>query len=218
MKHNVILFDLDGTLTDPGEGITNSVAYALRKLGQTPPPRAALEAYIGPPLIDSFISLAGLDRETGELAVKYYREYFSEHGIFENEIYPGIPQMLERLKAAGAVISLATSKPTVYAAKILEYFDIAKYFDAVAGSELDGRRVKKADVIEYALELLNVSDRDRVVMVGDREHDTIGATACGVFSVGVTYGYGSPDELAQTGADHIVHTVDQLTKYLLTDC
>ena len=104
MKHDVILFDLDGTLTDPGEGITNSVAYALRKLGQTPPPRAGLEAYIGPPLVDSFEKLACLDRPTAELAVKYYREYFADTGIFENEIYPGIHEMLEQLKQAGAVL------------------------------------------------------------------------------------------------------------------
>ncbi len=218
MKYNVILFDLDGTLTDPGEGITNSVAYALRKLGQTPPPRSELEAFIGPPLIDSFMSLAGLDRLTGELAVKYYREYFSDRGIFENQIYPKIADMLKHLKEAGAVLSLATSKPTVFAAKILEHFDIAKYFDAVAGSELDGRRVKKAEVIEHALQLLDIHDTASVVMVGDREHDTIGAAACGVTSVGVTYGYGSQAELANAGADHIVHSVDELEAFLLTGC
>ncbi len=218
MKYNVILFDLDGTLTDPGEGITNSVAYALRKLGQTPPPRAELEAFIGPPLIDSFMSLSGLDRPTGELAVKYYREYFSDRGIFENQIYPKIADMLKHLKEAGAVLSLATSKPAVYAAKILEHFDIAKYFDAVAGSELDGRRVKKAEVIKYALELLDIHDTASVVMVGDREHDTIGAAACGVTSVGVTYGYGSEAELANANTDRIVHSADELESFLLTGC
>lgn len=215
MKHNVILFDLDGTLTDPGEGITNSVAYALRKLGQTPPPRAELEAYIGPPLAGSFEQRAGLDRNTAELAVEYYREYFGVKGIFENELYGGIDNMLAALKAAGATISLATSKPTVYAKQIIEHFGIAKYFDAVAGSELDGRRVKKAEVIDYALELLGVSDRGSVIMVGDREHDIIGANKCGVASVGVTYGYGSHEELTASGASHIVDSVDELTKYLI---
>jgi phosphoglycolate phosphatase len=215
MKHNVILFDLDGTLTDPGQGITNSVAHALRKLGQTPPPRAELEAYIGPPLAGSFEERAGLDRQTAELAVKYYREYFSVKGIFENELYGGIDNMLKDLKDAGATISLATSKPTIYAKQILEHFEIDKYFDAVAGSELDGRRVKKAEVIDYALELLGINDRDSVVMVGDREHDIIGANKCGVASVGVTYGYGSHEELANSGAGHIVDSVEELTKYLL---
>lgn len=215
MKHNVILFDLDGTLTDPGEGITNSVAYALRKLGQTPPPRAELEAYIGPPLAGSFEQRAGLDRNTAQLAVEYYREYFGIKGIFENELYGGIDNMLAALKAAGATISLATSKPTVYAKQIIEHFGIAKYFDAIAGSELDGRRVKKAEVIDYALELLGVSDRGSVIMVGDREHDIIGANKCGVASVGVTYGYGSHEELASSGASHIVDSVDNLTKYLI---
>lgn len=215
MKHNVILFDLDGTLTDPGEGITNSVAYALRKLGQTPPPRAELEAYIGPPLAGSFEERAGVDRQTAELAVEYYREYFGVKGIFENELYGGIADMLASLKAAGATVSLATSKPTVYAKQIIEHFGIAKYFDAVAGSELDGRRVKKAEVIDYALELLSVGNRDSVVMVGDREHDIIGANTCGVASVGVTYGYGSHEELANSGAGHIVDSVDELAKYLL---
>lgn len=215
MKHDVILFDLDGTLTDPGEGITNSVAYALRRLGQTPPPRAELEAYIGPPLAGSFEERAGVDRQTAELAVEYYREYFGVKGIFENELYGGIDDMLKALKAAGATVSLATSKPTVYAKQIIEHFGIAKYFDAVAGSELDGRRVKKAEVIEYALELLGVSQRDRVVMIGDREHDIIGAKKCGVASVGVTYGYGSHEELDSSGAGHIVDSVEDLTKYLL---
>ncbi len=215
MKHNVILFDLDGTLTDPGEGITNSVAYALRKLGQTPPPRAELEAYIGPPLAGSFEQRAGLDRNTAQLAVEYYREYFGIKGIFENELYGGIDGMLAALKAAGATISLATSKPTVYAKQIIEHFGIAKYFDAIAGSELDGRRVKKAEVIDYALELLGVSDRDSVIMVGDREHDIIGANKCGVASVGVTYGYGSHEELANSDAGHIIDSVDELAKYLI---
>lgn len=215
MKHDVILFDLDGTLTDPGEGITNSVAYALRKLGQTPPPRAELEAYIGPPLAGSFEQRAGVDRQTAELAVEYYREYFGVKGIFENELYGGIDGMLAALKAASATISLATSKPTVYAKQIIEHFGIAKYFDAVAGSELDGRRVKKAEVIDYALELLGVSDRGSVIMVGDREHDIIGANKCGVASVGVTYGYGSHEELANSGAGHIVDSVEELTNYLL---
>ena len=218
MKHDVILFDLDGTLTDPGEGITNSVAYALRKLGQTPPPRSELEAYIGPPLVDSFEHLAGLDRPTAELAVRYYRENFADIGIFENELYPGIHEMLEQLKQAGAVLCLATSKPTVFALKILDHFDLTKYFDQVVGSELDGRRIKKADVISYALELLGVTDKDRVVMIGDREHDTIGAAKSGVFSVGVTYGYGSRQELLDNGARHIVDSVTELTEYLLTDC
>ncbi len=218
MERSIILFDLDGTLTDPGEGITNSVAYALRKLGQTPPPRAALEAYIGPPLVDSFEHLAGLDRPTAQLAVKYYREYFADTGIFQNELYPGVPQMLQRLREAGATLCLATSKPTVFALKILEHFGIAEYFHKAVGSELDGGRVKKGDVIDYALELLQVTDKTRVVMVGDREHDTIGAAACGVFSVGVTYGYGTRTELANSGAGHIVESVSELTEYLLTGC
>ena len=215
MKHNVILFDLDGTLTDPGQGITNSVAYALRKLGQTPPPRAELEAYIGPPLAGSFEERAGLDRQTAQLAVSYYREYFSVTGIFENELYLGIPELLAALKAAGATISLATSKPTIYAKQILEHFEIDKHFDAIAGSELDGRRVKKAEVIDYALELLGINDRDGVVMIGDREHDIIGANKCCVASVGVTYGYGSREELEAAGAGHIVDSVEELAKYLL---
>lgn len=215
MKHDIILFDLDGTLTDPGDGITNSVAYALRKLGQTPPPRAELEPYIGPPLIDSFMTLAGLDRERAELAVKYYREYFADRGIFENTLYDSIPEMLGQLRESGATVALATSKPEVFARRILEHFDIAKYFDFVAGSELDSRRNKKAEVILYALECMNVTQKARVVMVGDRKHDTLGAAEVGVFSVGVTYGYGSHAELEANGAGHIVDSVQQLTDYLL---
>ncbi len=200
-RFDTILFDLDGTLTDNGEGITNSVAYALRKFGITPPPREELDKFVGPPLRDRFVELY-VGEEQGDLAVEYYREYFRPHGIFENVVYDGVPQMLAALKAAGCTLAIATSKPEIFAKKIAEHFDLAKYFTVIAGSNLEGTRIKKADVIRYCLELLGKPDR--VLMVGDREHDILGAKAVGLPAVGVTYGYGSREELERAQAAYII--------------
>ncbi len=200
-RFDTILFDLDGTLTDNGEGITNAVAYALRKFGITPPPREELNKFVGPPLRDRFVELY-VSEEQGDLAVEYYREYFRPHGIFENVVYDGVPQMLSALKAAGCTLAIATSKPEIFAKKIAEHFDLAKYFTVIAGSDLEGTRIKKADVIRYCLELLGKPDR--VLMVGDREHDILGATAVGLPAVGVTYGYGSREELEKAHAAYII--------------
>lgn len=200
-RFDTMLFDLDGTLTDNGEGITNSVAYALRKFGITPPPREELNKFVGPPLRDRFVQLY-VGEEQGDLAVEYYREYFRPHGMFENVVYDGVPQMLAALKKAGCTLAIATSKPTVFAEKIAEHFDLAQYFTFIAGSDLDGTRIKKAEVIRYCLEQLG--DPGRVLMVGDREHDIIGATAVGVPAVGVTYGYGTREELEGAQAAYII--------------
>ncbi len=200
-RFDTILFDLDGTLTDNGEGITNAVAYALRKFGITPPPREELNKFVGPPLRDCFVRWY-VSEEQGDLAVEYYREYFRPHGIFENVVYDGVPQMLAALKEAGYTLAIATSKPEIFAKKIAEHFDLAKYFTVIAGSDLEGTRIKKADVIRYCLELLGKPDR--VLMVGDREHDILGATAVGLPAVGVTYGYGSREELEKAQAAYII--------------
>ncbi len=202
-RFDTILFDLDGTLTDNGEGITNAVAYALRKFGITPPPREELNKFIGPPLRDCFVRWY-VGEEQGDLAVEYYREYYRPHGIFENIVYDGVPQMLAALKEAGCTLAIATSKPEIFAKKIAEHFDLAQYFTVIAGSNLEGTRIKKADVIRYCLELLDKPDR--VLMVGDREHDILGAEAVGLPAVGVTYGYGSRKELEKAQAIHIIDT------------
>ena len=212
---SVILFDLDGTLTDPRIGITNSVAYALKRFGiPVENPHETLAPFIGPPLTESFQTHYGLTPEQARLAVGYYREYFVPAGMFENDVYPGIPEALERLQQAGRTLCVATSKPEVYARRILEHFSLNTYFEAVCGATLDESRVRKADVIAYALNTLN-TNADQAVMVGDRLHDAEGAHACGVPVIGVTYGYGSREELTTAGADALADRVPDVVHILL---
>lgn len=215
MDKKYMLFDLDGTLTDPQEGITNSVAYALEQYGIHVEDRSTLNKFIGPPLKDSFMEYYGFAEDRAEEAVWKYREYFNEDGIFENKVYPGIPQMLQRLNDQGKILIVATSKPTVYAKRILERFELNQYFADVQGSEMDGRRTKKEEVISYALEQNQITDNAQAVMIGDREHDIIGAKKCGLDSIGVLFGYGSREELDGCGADQIVDTVKMLEDLLI---
>lgn len=196
-----ILFDLDGTLTDAAPGITNSVKYALSKFGIDETDDNKLRKFLGPPLISSFMEFYGFSKEKAQKAVEYYREYFVPHGIFENEVYSGIPKLLQKLKADGKTLIIATSKPETFAVQIAEHFEIDSYFDLIAGSNLDNTRSKKAQVIEYALKTLGILDRAHAVMIGDREHDIKGAKKTGLRSIGVLYGYASPGELENAGAD-----------------
>lgn len=214
MDKKYMLFDLDGTLTDPQEGITNSVAYALEQYGIHVEDRSSLNKFIGPPLKDSFREYYGFAEDRAEEAVWKYREYFNEDGIFENKVYPGIPQMLQRLNDQGKILIVATSKPTVYAKRILKRFELSQYFADVQGSEMDGRRTKKEEVISYALEQNQITDNAQAVMIGDREHDIIGAKKCGLDSIGVLFGYGSREELKGCGAGQIVDTVQMLEDLL----
>lgn len=213
--YDVILFDLDGTLTDPGEGITNSVAHALKRLGIPVPERRALYKFIGPPLYASFMDFYGLDRQKALEAVEFYREYYRDRGIWENKVYAGIPELLARLKGAGKRLLVATSKPENFALQILEHFDLRQYFDRVAGSTLDSSRVEKADVIRYALEQQGIAPGPSVVMVGDREHDVLGARKAGLDCIGVLFGYGDAPELQKAGAARIAATVEELAGLLL---
>ncbi len=217
MTKDYILFDLDGTLTDPEEGITNSVAYALGRFGIPVENRKSLDVFIGPPLDDSFMEYYGFDREKALRAISVFREYFRDRGIFENVVYPRIPEMLDGLKKSGKTLILATSKPEVFAVRILDRFGLSQYFTVVTGSLLDNTRTDKHEVIEAALEKAGVTDRTRAVMVGDREHDIIGAKKSSLASVGVTYGYGSREELAQAGADLICRTPEEFTKIMLSE-
>ncbi len=209
------LFDLDGTLTDPKEGITKSVAYALKYFGIEVENLDTLCKFIGPPLKDSFMKYYGLSEDDAHLAVEKYREHFEPCGIFQNKVYDGVEELLKELRTCGKQIILATSKPTVYAQKILEHFHLDTYFSYVAGSELDGRRVKKGDVIAYALEQAGVKNKSAAVMIGDREHDIIGSKEHGLFCIGVLYGYGSREEFERYNADCIVRTVEELRQQLL---
>lgn len=212
--YKYIFFDLDGTLTDPGEGITNSVMHALAKWDIHVSDRRELYQFIGPPLLDSFARYYGFSEEECQRALVYYREYYAEKGIFENRLYDGIDDMLKHIIAAGKKVVLATSKPEEYAIKILKHFGIDEYFDRFAGSDMEEKRSRKSDVIGYALELCGHPETGEVLMVGDREHDVIGAKECGIDCAGVLYGYGSEDELRRAGAKFIVEDISQLEKII----
>lgn len=213
-----LLFDLDGTLTDPGVGITTCVQYALQSFGIEEPDLSQLEPFIGPPLKDSFKEFYNMDEEQAEAAVAKYRERFQDTGIFENEVYKGIPEMLRLLQSKGFYLAVASSKPTVYVERILEHFDLRKYFCVVVGSELDGTRVNKDEVVKEALNRLfayKPIQYSQVYMIGDRKFDIEGAKALGVESVGVAYGYGDIEELKAAKADYIVRSVEELQKFLM---
>ena len=215
MRYTHILFDLDGTLTDPGVGITNSVAYALERYGIHVADRRTLYPFIGPPLVDSFMRFYDFSAADARAAVDVYREYFADRGIFENELYPGIPALLRRLRDAGLRLIVATSKPEGFAVRIAERFGIAQYFDCVAGASMDETRSRKWEVIEYALARCGVTDRAHVLMVGDREHDVRGAARCGLKCLGVLFGYGSREELSAAGAEALCESVEAVGDYIL---
>ena len=210
--YKYLLFDLDGTLTDPGEGITNSVTYALKKWGIEVSDRRELYCFIGPPLSASFKKYFGFSESDALLCVDYYREYFRDRGIFENRVYDGIPELLERLKAEGKVLILATSKPEKFAKQILEHFELSEYFDFIAGASMDESRNKKSDVIAYAIGMAGVENREEALMIGDRDQDVLGAEANGLDSLGVLFGYGSREELEGSGATYIARTVDDILR------
>ena len=215
IEQSCVLFDLDGTLTDPKMGITKSVAYALKHFDIEVADLDSLCPFIGPPLYESFPKYFGLSKEETLVAVAKYREYFSVTGKFENEVYEGIPELLEALKQAGKKLLVATSKPHVFAVEILQYFGLLDYFVFVAGSELDGYRVQKDEVIAYALRQGGITDVSQVLMIGDREYDILGAKKAGVSAVGVLYGYGSSEELETAAAETVVSSVAELHTLLL---
>lgn len=213
--YQTILFDLDGTLTDSGQGILNSVAYALEKMGIEEPDTANLNRFIGPPLYESFSRFYQLSPEDTQSAVDAFRVYFKEKGMFENQLYPGIIPLLEELRTAGKTLVIATSKPEIFAKQILEHFGISHYFDVIAGASLDSSRISKADVIGYAINQLEAFPK-HAVMIGDREHDIEGARRHQLPAIGVLYGYGSKQEFEKAGATMIVETVQDLKRVLLT--
>lgn len=212
--YNYLLFDLDGTLTDSAVGITNSVRYALRKFGIEADDMSLLKRFIGPPLRESFENFYAFSSEQSELAVRHYREYFREYGIYENEVYDGVYELLKQLREKGRMLILATSKPEPFAIKILRHFDLYKYFSYVSGATMDEQRNKKEDIIRYVLENCNISEKTSAIMIGDREHDIIGAKKNGIDSLGVLYGYGSYNELKNAGASYIVESPTDILKYV----
>ncbi len=217
-QKDIILFDLDGTLTESGEGIIKSVQYALSALGIAEPDTDKLRAFIGPPLLESFMRYYSMTPEAAARALALYRERFSTVGMFENKLYPGVATMLHTLQAAGCTLAVASSKPEPFVRTILEHFGILDAFSEIVGSTMDEKRTAKVDVIEETLRRLGQSEhRERVVMVGDKSHDVIGARQTGIACVAVLYGYGTLNELAEAGATDIVDTVEELTALLLPE-
>lgn len=205
---NTIFFDLDGTLTDPKLGITGSIQYALEKLSRDVPPADELTWCIGPPLLESFAKILG-DDKTAQEAVRLFRERFTETGIFENVVYPKIPAVLDQLQKSGRQLFVATSKPAVYAERIIKHFSLDTYFERVFGSELDGTNSNKGELLAFALKETGVSTA-QAAMIGDRKHDIRGARSNGLLAIGVLYGYGTEDELTEAGARHICSSPDDL--------
>lgn len=208
------MFDLDGTLTDPMIGITSSVKYALSYFNIEVEDLRSLCPFIGPPLKTSFKDFYQFTDEQADVAIAKYREYFSKQGIFENTLYQGTDELLRLLTENEMKIYLATSKPQPFAQQILEYFHLESYFTFVGGSTFDGSRSEKADVIQYVLDSTDIKTRSDVVMIGDRKYDIEGAKANNIDSIGVLYGYGDEEELANARA--IVTDIKELSSFLLT--
>lgn len=213
--YNFILFDLDGTLTDSKEGIVNCVKYALESFGINETDEKKLNSFIGPPLYDSFRREYGFSDGDALLALKKYRERFEEKGIFENTIYDDAVKALTMLKNGGKRLALATSKPYVYAERILKYFKISDFFNYAAGAEPDGSRGYKDEVIQKVLRLASPCDLSKTVMIGDRENDILGAKKCGIASIGLRCGYANENELENAGADFIFKNLEDAVNFIL---
>lgn len=214
-KYQVIAFDLDGTLTDPARGLISSFQYALEKMGIEYGEKEELKRFIGPPLYDEWQSCYGLSPEEATQALLYFREYYAIYGWWDNVMYDGVPEMLARLKAAGKKIILATSKPEIFAKKILALFDIAKYFDFIGGASTDKVRDKKWEVLEYSMQNLGEKDKNAYILVGDRKYDAEGANICGIDSLGVLYGHGTREELDAAGFNYIANSPSEVVDVLI---
>ena len=217
MNKKYILFDLDGTLTDPEEGITKSLQHALSYIDIKVEDRSILRRHIGPPLADGLREFFGLDDGQVEEVIGYFREYFVDKGIFMNYKYEGVEEVLDSLVKAGKTLIVATSKPEVLAERILKHFNLDQYFTDICGSNLDETRSKKGEVIAYALEENGIKEKEQVVMIGDRLHDILGAKENGIASIGVLYGFGSREEHLEAGADAIAADFKEL-KDILLEC
>lgn len=214
-NYDIILFDLDGTLTDSKPGIVNSFNYALKSMGFEEQDAAALEKFVGPPLKYSFRTLCGFNDEQVAEAIRLYREYYVAKGMFENSVYPGIPELLEKLKSSGKTLAVATSKIMAHARQILEHFNLAHYFVVIAGSNPDDSRSTKGEVLRYCLDELHISRKDGVVLVGDTKYDVIGAREVGIDCIGVLYGYGTQEDLRKENATYIVETAEDVGRLIL---
>ncbi|MCR4638465.1 HAD hydrolase-like protein [Ruminococcus sp.] len=212
-NYDTLLFDLDGTLTDSTEGIVKCLEYALERMGCDVPEDT--NRFLGPPLYTSFAEFCGINEEQVNEAVRIFRERYSTVGLFENRVYNGIPEMLERLKKGGKRLMVATSKPEVYAVRIFDRFGLSQFFEIVGGANINGTRNNKDEVIEYVLERAGISDRSHVLMIGDRRQDVLGAHKTGLKCMGILWGFGSIDELNEAGADFIAETPEEAADMLL---
>lgn len=216
MNFKYIFFDLDGTLTDPYEGLSTSVIYALSRLGIIEKDLSKINRFIGPPLVVSFMEFYGLTREKAEMAIGYYREVYAETGIYQNRVYEGIEALLEKLKNQGRTICMATSKPTVYANIVAKHFKLDDYFEHVEGAPLNHSDIDKAVLIENIIEKYSIKNKNECVMIGDRCFDINAAKKAGIASIGITYGYGDAKELQEAGADYIISSAEQLNRFFDT--
>jgi phosphoglycolate phosphatase len=210
----LILFDLDGTLTDSGPGIVEGLRYALDAMDIEHPDDATIRTFLGPPLMVTFRDHFGMDDDQIERGIALYREHYNDTGLFNNIVFEGIPELLATLQSNGYTLATATSKPTETATRILEHFDLARHFTFIGGATMDSSRSLKADVIAHALESVNARTFDVIHMVGDRGHDVIGARAHGIDTIGVTWGYGSPEELTQAGARVLVQAPADISAHI----
>lgn len=217
--YKYVFFDLDGTITEPEEGIINGVLFALSKFGITVEDRTTLYPYIGPPLRDSFRDYHGLSEEDTEQAILYYREYYSTKGIYQNDIMPGMEQAFQTLRQHGCHLYVATSKPELYAKQILQHLKLDGYFDIIAGSTFDKARDTKAAVIEYLITGIAADQvkpsADEIIMVGDRKFDVIGARAFGIDTIGVLFGYGSKEEFESCDCRYVAADAEEMVQMIL---
>ena len=211
--YKYLFFDLDGTLTESGEGITNAAVYAFEKMGRTVPPKEKLLSFVGPPLSESFPRF-GVEPEKVDEAIRIFREYYNERGWCENKPYPGIKEMCAELAECGYKLIVATSKRESQAVRIMDHFGLAPYFTDVIGNVEELGRKGKSQVIRYLLEKHEITDTSEVVMIGDRHYDVEGAAECGIRTIGVTYGYGTYEELKEAGAIAVLDTVEELREFL----
>lgn len=218
IMYQALLFDLDGTLTASGEGITKSVRYALEKLGRKAPSLEELEVFVGPPLLGQFMAYCGMSEEEANLGVKYYRERYNQTGLYENRPYDGIKELLGQLKEKGFQLGVASSKPEHMVREILHHFHMEDYFRVIRGSVPERLKMTKAEVVEEALKDLGYEQRrEEAVMIGDRKYDVTGARTAHLACIGVTYGYGTEEELKESGADFVVHSVKELGRLLMEE-
>lgn len=214
-NYKYILFDLDGTIINSSLGVTNSVIYSLKKLGEKVPQREELLKFIGPPLLYSYMNYCGFSQEKANLAIEFYRENYEKNGMLENKFYDGIEDMLSCIKDTGKTIIIATSKPEFFAKQILDSFNISKYFDFIVGATLDEKRNHKDEVLNYILQNCNIANKQNCVLVGDTKFDAIGAKAVNIDCIGVSYGFGTKQELLDNSVITIADSPEDLKKILL---